>query len=585
MKKIIYLIFGLLPFLFTGCESKLDSINLYQKDLNSFYKTPKDISDAMSGVYYSLLVDGIFSDEFVSANLMDDCMLGGGGSDDRDAQATDAFQSGPSEGRYQSLWTATYNGVFRANSIIEAVQNNDYSAFFATQAEADTYLKSVLGEAYFMRGFLMYRAARFFGGMPLIPTTSADRKVPRSSFTETFSFIAADFLKAIELLPGINAKDIALSTYGHANLWVAKAYLARTYLFYTGYMTNIEGTPTTEIPLAEGGSVKKADVIKALEDVRDKSGYKLTPNYGNLWPYAYVNESAKKADPSGPTPLPWAEKLGLKWVGQDGPNSTMGTGNYEVMFSVRYGFGNWGWGDNDGGGQRFNNRVPLFLGIRDNSLVPFGQGWGWGTIHTAFYNTWPNEDPRKDFSVINLNNKNADEGTTGWVPSATQMQETGLKNRKYTTIQHNGPKGTAGMFFYAYNWTNADMQLWAAQDSYYLRFSDILLMHSELTETADGMNAVRARVGLPPVTYSLDALKNERKWEFAFEALHWFDLVRWGDVKKSTANYFGTDIDITNGGVAAKYTVKYRPETKGLVAIPESEIRLSNGIYEQNPGW
>jgi len=583
MKKIKYLILGLLPFLFSGCESKLDSTNLYEKDLQSFYKTPADINDAMSGVYYSLLVEGIFSDEFISANLMDDCMLGGGGSDDRDAQATDAFQAS-AEGRYQSLWTATYNGVFRANSIIEAVQNNDYSAFFATQAEAETYMNSVMGEAYFMRGFLMYRAARFFGGMPLIPTTTADRKVPRSSFTETFSAIAADFKKATELLPEISASDIALDTYGHANLWVAKAYLARTYLFYTGYMTNMEGTSTTEIPLEEG-SITKADVIKALEDVRDKSGYRLTPNYGDLWPYANVNESAKKVDPSGPTPLPWAEKLGLKWVGQDGPNSALGTGNYEVMFSVRYGFGDWGWGDNDGSGQRFNNRVPLFLGIRDNSLVPFGTGWGWGTIHPVFYNTWPDTDLRKEFSIINLNDKNADEGTDGWEPSDTQVQETGLKNRKYTTIQHNGPDGIAGMFYYAYNWTNADMQLWAAQDSYYLRFSDILLMHSELTETANGMNAVRNRVGLPPIAYSFEALKNERKWEFAFEALHWFDLVRWGDVNNPLNNYFGTVIDITNAGVAAKYSVNYPAATKGLVAIPESEVRLSNGVYEQNPGW
>jgi hypothetical protein len=35
----------------------------------------------------------------------------------------------------------------------------------------------------------------------------------------------------------------------------------------------------------------------------------------------------------------------------------------------------------------------------------------------------------------------------------------------------------------------------------------------------------------------------------------------------------------------ASYSVKYRAETKGLVSIPETEIRLSNNIYTQNPGW
>jgi hypothetical protein len=38
-------------------------------------------------------------------------------------------------------------------------------------------------------------------------------------------------------------------------------------------------------------------------------------------------------------------------------------------------------------------------------------------------------------------------------------------------------------------------------------------------------------------------------------------------------------------GVSSSYSVKYRAETKGLVSIPETEIRLSNNIYTQNPGW
>ncbi len=65
------------------------------------------------------------------------------------------------------------------------------------------------------------------------------------------------------------------------------------------------------------------------------SGYELTPDFRNLWPYSYVNESA------GTDVLPWAATEGLEWVGQDGPNSTVGTGNKEVMFAKRFAFGNW----------------------------------------------------------------------------------------------------------------------------------------------------------------------------------------------------------------------------------------------------
>jgi hypothetical protein len=127
-------------------------------------------------------------------------------------------------------------------------------------------------------------------------------------------------------------------------------------------------------------------------------------------------------------------------------------------------------------------------------------------------------------------------------------------------------------------------QLWAAQDYYYLRFSDVLLMHSELTETATGLNLVQDRAGVPQTAYTLEDLKRERMYEFAFEGVRWFDLVRWGDVE-SGKNFYAVEATVNNSGVDAVYKTSYRNETKGLVPIPESEIRLSGGKYEQNPGW
>ncbi|MHC1730798.1 MAG: RagB/SusD family nutrient uptake outer membrane protein [Bacteroidales bacterium] len=572
MKKITLIIVALTALLVSGCEDFLDTRNLYQKDLTNFYKTPTDITEAMGGVYNALYVGGVFSEEHLSANLMADYMLGGGGPDDITAKNCDNFID-PTEDTYADLWKQTYNGVYRTNAIIEAVTDADYSSYFNTEAEATNFINTALGEAYFMRGFFMYRAARFFGGMPIIPKTDSPRDVPRSTFTETFGQIAADFIKATETMPEINPLTTPLSEYGHANIWVAKAYIARAFLFYTGYMSNIEGQATTELPLPEGGSLTKAQVVAHLDDVITKSKYELTPDFRNLWPYSYANTSA------GTEVLPWAATEGLAWVGQDGPNSTIGTGNKEVMFALRYAFGNWGWSE----GQKYNNRIPLFFGIRGNSMIPFAEGWGWGPIHPVFFNAWSNDDPRKIASVLEMGK--TDQGTGGYNANKGD-HETGLFNKKYSHLQHEGADGKKGMFYYIYDWNNGDpMQLETAQDFFYLRYADVLLMHSELTETATGMNAVRARVGLDPVTYSLDNLKKERLYELAFEGLRWFDLVRWGDVDDPTKNYFSTPCNVMNSGVAAVYTNSYRPAIKGLVPIPESEIRLSNGVYEQNPGW
>lgn len=560
-----------------GCSDILESENIYGKDLGNYYSTPTEVNEALNGVYNAIYVGDVKSEESVAANLLDDLMLGGGGDDDIQAKQIDAFTN-DYEDLYRDLWLSTYKGVYRANAVIEKLEQTDYSLFFNTPESADQFKRQALGEAYFMRGFYFYRAARFFGGLPLIVKTDTPRDIPRASIPETFAQIAADFKKAIETFPNKAATEYTLEEFGHANKWIAEGYMARAYLYYTGYMTNIEKTPTADIALpSEGGKIDKAQVIAWLEDCRDNSGYKLLSDFRNLWAYAYVNESAAKYAENGSDPiLPWAAEEGLKWAGQEGMYPSVGTGNPEVMFSESHAFGDWNKGT-----AYISNRPCLFFGFRDNQLVPFYQGWGWGPVHSAFYEEWDNADLRKEGSILKAGD--AKNRTDGFV-LRTGTQFTGYVCKKYLSLVHNGPQGLKGMFSYIHGNYGPDFQNWNAQDFYYMRFADILLMHSELTETADGMNQVRRRAGLEDIEYSLDALKKERMYEFAFESLRWFDLVRWGDVENGN-NYYGRSIEVINTGVAGTYSVTYRPETKGLVALPESEIRLSNGVYQQNPGW
>jgi len=569
MKKLIYITFIAALVLATSCsQDYLDTDNLYGKSLETFYSTPQDIEEAMAGVYNAIYTPNVHSNESMAANLLSDMMLGGGGPDDKSAKWVDNFED-PAEDTYRDMWTQCYNGITRANGIIEKTAEADFTTFFSSPEEALNFKNQAIGEALFMRAFFYFRLGKFFGGVPMIVRLDDPRDVARSTYSETFAQIASDLKLAIETIPATPFTSIPTSQYGHANKWVAEAYLARVYLFYTGYMTNIEGQATNTLPLVDGGSLSAGDVQGYLEDCIDNSGHKLASDFRNLWPYSYVNEA------SGTTVLPWAEAEGLSWVGQDGHTPTFGTGNYETMFVQRFSFGDWGWSN----GNIYTNRLSLFTAIRDNSMVPFGQGWGWCPINPKLFSQWDNEDPRKLGSILQVGQE--DQGTAGYQQDKGD-HETGLWNKKYTSIQYNDGTGAIkGMFVQLYNWGNADMQLMHAQDFIFMRFADVLLMHSEISGTADGMNAVRARAGLDPVSYSLEALKEERIHELAFEGLRWFDLVRWGDV---TTAFDGT-IDVRNSGSDAKYKVTYRPETKGLVPIPETEMRLANGVYEQNPGW
>lgn len=575
MKKTIYyitlLVVGLTAF---GCsEDLLDTENLYGKSLETFYATPTDIEEAMSGVYNAMFVAEARAFEPLAANLLSDQMLGGGdNAGDVLARSLDAGED-PTDDTYRDLWVQSYRGIARCNAILSKAPGSDFSTFFASQAEATAFVDEAVGEAHFMRAFYYFKLAKFFGGVPLMIEVGQPIDIPRNTYEETFAQIASDLKIAIEMMASTNFNSIPTARNGRANKWVAQAYLGRVFLHYTGYMTNIEGQSTTALPLPDGGSISSSDVAGHLVDCRDNSGYQLTPDFRNIWPYSYINTAA------GSTVLPWAANENLAWIGQDGHSPTFGTGNYETMFMQRFSFGDWGWGNQfNSSGQSYNNRLCLFTAIRDNQMVPFGQGWGYCPVNPNLWTSWDVTDPRREGTILETGN--ADQGTDGYV-GGFGNQETGLYNKKYISLVYDVDGVQTGMFVDLYDWGNNDMQLRHAQDFIFMRFSDVLLMHSEVTGTADGLNAVRNRVGLAPVAYSLDAIKDERKHEFAFEGLRWFDLVRWGDVN-TAYNY---TVPVSNYGVAGNYTASYRPETKGLLTIPETEVSLSNGVYDQNPGW
>jgi starch-binding outer membrane protein, SusD/RagB family len=548
MKKILYIALMALPFLFTGCGKEfLNQKNLYEKDLDNYYKNPTDVNEALTGAYSCLAIDAGGNHPILIANIMSDDCFSGGGTNDIQTIGTDKFEN-PTEDLYLSLYSRCYEGIFIINNLLLHYTQ----AVYTNPAERTRDI----GEAYFLRGLLYFRLAQVFGEVPLDLSPTVEY-LPKASATELYTQITADLSMGIDSMQNL---PYTQTRAGHATKWAAEALLARVYLFYTGYYKQ------TALPLPGGGSVTKQQVIAWLEDCRDHSGFQLLPDYRSIWPFSSLSDDGHDDG--------YKYAQDVKWAGD---------GCAETVFAVKYtNKGDWG----NTGRLAYCNQLALYTSPRAFDYHPFGYGWGIGDVNTQLRDSYEVDDTIRRTSTI-IDNTDPNEPTYGasyqW-GGWNMANETGLYNKKYAAVLRdvNGDGTWTGMYYDLFGGTN-NMQLWNMQDDILIRFADVLLMHSELTETADGLNAVRGRVKLTPVaTYTLASLKNERRHEFACEGLRWYDLLRWGDAEAAINAANGVPVKTDN--VSTTYQVTFNPN-RVFVKLPESQIKVSRGTLVQNPGW
>jgi len=427
----------------------------------------------------------------------------------------------------------------------------------------DAAKNQALGEAYFLRAYYYLKLAQFFGNVPLI-TEPSPVNYPKATEDEIFGLIASDLKKAIELTSSTKFTSLPVENLGHATKWAAEGIMARAFLFYTGKYNK------SEITLPEGGTISKSQVIAWVDDCVANSGHGLIPDFRNIWPYSYANVD-----------YAYAKNNNLSWVGEDGKN-------IETVFAIKYSaFGNF---NNNTARLSYCNQLVLYSSLREQpSLIPWGNGWGAGPVNPQLWNRFDNNDLRKKGSIIDITDPEEGNVSTDYIwggQNLNGIEETGYAQKKYTPITIPNPTTGAlqSMFYILYGGQN-NMQLWNMQDEIVLRFADVLLMGAELgsANAQQYYDRVRTRAGLSSKTVSLASIKEERRFELAFEGIRYFDLLRWHDEEAAFAAV--KNIPVKNVAVDDVYNSSYRSETNGFLAIPESQILLSEGKLTQNPGW
>ena len=84
---------------------------------------------------------------------------------------------------------------------------------------------------------------------------------------------------------------------------------------------------------------------------------------------------------------------------------------------------------------------------------------------------------------------------------------------------------------------------------------------------------------------SKNNILKERKFEFAFEGIRYWDVLRQG--LNNAAATLETSEDVLSGSVPEKVIVskEHFLTTRGFMQIPNKQITLSNGVLKQNAGW
>ncbi|MBR3388518.1 MAG: RagB/SusD family nutrient uptake outer membrane protein [Bacteroidales bacterium] len=564
-KNILYLIAASLCVMFlAGCEKFLDTQSYTKKNDGNFPVNETDANQMVTGIYAMMNMNLADPEEdpFFVFDIASDDRLGGGSQSNIGAQGVDRLLNAYLSWM-EPLWQCRYAGIYRANYALENIDRIE-------KWSSEDAKNQLLCEIYFFRAWYYFNLAQVFNGVPM-PLKTEPENLPRSSADEVYAQIASDLKKSIEFGPSLRYPKFG---DGHVSRWTAEGMMARIWMFYTGFYGK------TELPLAEGGSISKAQVIAWLEDCIQNSGYGLVPDQRNLWPYT---------NPYTSPDYPYAKDNKLEWVTDE---------NIENMFAVK--MGNKGDYAGGYGGQIHHNRIVEFYNLRKTTeeAFPFSvQGYSNGPVCEKLWTDWAADpdyagDYRRVGSIcdrlVEIPNYKGDK--------AKEVENTNLFAKKYAGVEAWNEDHTSRYLSYGYYYgSENNRQKGLTQSLVWLRFADVLLMHSELTDGKviydgkSGLNAVRARAGLPEKAYSFELLKKERRFELCFEAIRWNDLRRWHEVDQIVKNQVGNAILNEAATGEYKFTVdfmqRYNDTEGGFFKIPESQITQTEGVLVQNPGW
>ena len=555
MKKYILSAFAVLSAatLFTSCNDMLDTDPRKTEVTDAVFPGKvADVESELSATYAIMnTMGGGDSDNqniWYWWEIMSDNCYGSGGLQDNKVKSLHHLVE-MSVNQFAEPYKLLYGGIARATSTIETIDNVPW------REDQKSLRNQLLGEAYFMRGLYYLWLSQLFGDVPLITSSVVTPEMEEQADAETAIYpqILSDMVSGKNLM----GTERGFGD-GHANKYVAEAFIARAYMFWAGFYKNageLAGGSGPAIDLVEqegcsGGSLSQADVVAGLKDIVSSGRYKLCEDFRSLWQYSNSLLWDEAHDGEGHAYEFIADMKRENCFDMPG----MGNGNTEELFQVQFmNASSWNISGSYNAQRMYSNYISVFWGLRNGSTAqngdrnftyPFNQGWGQGTPSCNIWDDWSAAersggagkeytDLRKRASLIDL-----DHELENYTYEKDDCEESGYSVKKYAEVNLDAGAANNDTWWaltegYTGSSLENKMQGDHFEDFYLMRYPDVLLMLTELTGDAQYMNQVQKRAGVPQTAYSLKAVQDERRWEFCFEGLRFNDMRRWTGNKPS----------------------------------------------------
>lgn len=421
-------------------------------------------------------------------------------------------------------WSTKWTNISNCNIFFERVDN----VGFTDEAEKT----KLVGQVRFIRAFEYWDLIARWGAMPIITKSFSinDREEivgqKRNTYKECIDFLVSELDQAAKELPANWSGD----DYGRATSVAALALKSRILLYAASPLMN-EDVKIPEVGYTTPEPDRWQKAAKAATEALDaaqNAGYELynlngdpSKNYQLIF---MDNTAANKETLFARMGTSSAEGESISSCDQyNNPNGYGGWGGncplqelvdaYEV---VKDGVASkFDWNNPEEKANPYANRDPRFYA----TILYDGAKWMTRNVETYF-------DVDNNGTIIG-GGKDTKYGNDSWNASPTGYNMKKFMDEGYALNSWN---------FCARNWIHLRMA------ELYLNKAEALYNIGDEEGAREALKPVRERAGMPAVTATgadlLEAIKHERRIEFAFEEHRYFDVRRWKEAPK----YFGSTV-------------------------------------------